>query len=47
MAEIDAPRASRLRKLDVRHPEIHTDPKTVCDEWKSGFSALLLIPEAA
>lgn len=47
MAEIDAPRTCRLRKLGVRHPEIYTDPKTVCDGWKSGSSALLLIAEAA
>lgn len=34
MAEINAPRASRLRNLDVRHPEIHSDPRTVCDGCK-------------
>lgn len=47
VAERDAPRTSRLRKLGVRHPEIHTDPRTVCDEWKSGSSALLLIPRGS
>lgn len=47
MAEINAPRASRLRNLDVRHPEIHTDARTVCDEWKSTSSVLLLVPEVS
>lgn len=47
MAEINAPGASRLRNLDVRHPEIHTDPRTVYDGWKLGSSALPLVPEAA
>lgn len=46
VAEINAPRASRLRNLDLRYPEVHTDLRTTDDGWKSGSSALL-VPEAA
>lgn len=40
VAEINIPRSGNRH---LRHPEVHTIPRTTDDGWKSGSSALLLI----